>query len=156
MAKNSVGMVQRITGPVVDVLFEPFEIPDIFNAVNVKVNEEIYTLEVSQHLGNGEVRCISMNPTDGMSRGMTAVDTGEPIKISVGKETLGRMVNVTGAPIDRKEKIETEDKWPIHHAAPPFAEIVSSTDILETGIKVIDLMTPYIKGGKMVFSAVQV
>ena len=149
MAKNSVGMVQRITGPVVDVLFEPFEIPDIFNAVNVKVNEEIYTLEVSQHLGNGEVRCISMNPTDGMSRGMTAVDTGEPIKISVGKETLGRMVNVTGAPIDRKEKIETEDKWPIHHAAPPFAEIVSSTDILETGIKVIDLMTPYIKGGKI-------
>ena len=149
MAKGSVGMVQRITGPVVDILFEPGEIPDIFNAVKVKVNDEKYTLEVSQHLGNGEVRCISMNPTDGMSRGMQATDTGEPIKISVGKETLGRMVNVTGAPIDRKEKIETEEKWPIHHPAPPFAEIVSSTDILETGIKVIDLMTPYIKGGKI-------
>ena len=149
MAKGSVGMVQRITGPVVDILFEPGEIPDIFNAVKVKVNDEKYTLEVSQHLGNGEVRCISMNPTDGMSRGMQATDTGEPIKISVGKETLGRMVNVTGAPIDRKEKIETEEKWPIHHLAPPFAEIVSSTDILETGIKVIDLMTPYIKGGKI-------
>jgi len=149
MAKGSVGMVQRITGPVVDILFELNEIPDIFNAVNVEVNEEVYTLEVSQHLGNGEVRCISMNPTDGMSRGMKATDTGGPIKISVGEETLGRMVNVTGAPIDRGEKIDTPDKWPIHHAAPPFAEIVSSTDILETGIKVIDLMTPYIKGGKI-------
>ena len=149
MAKGSIGMVQRITGPVVDILFAPDEIPDIFNAVNVEVNSEVYTLEVSQHLGNGEVRCISMNPTDGMSRGMKATDTGEPIKISVGPETLGRMVNVTGAPIDRKEKIETQEKWPIHHAAPPFAEIVSSTDILETGIKVIDLMTPYIKGGKI-------
>ena len=149
MAKGSVGMVQRITGPVVDILFELNEIPDIFNAVNVEVNEEVYTLEVSQHLGNGEVRCISMNPTDGMSRGMKATDTGGPIKISVGEETLGRMVNVTGAPIDCGEKIETPDKWPIHHAAPPFAEIVSSTDILETGIKVIDLMTPYIKGGKI-------
>ena len=149
MAKGSVGMVQRITGPVVDILFAANEIPDIYNAVNVEVNSEVYTLEVSQHLGNGEVRCISMNPTDGMSRGMTATDTGEPITISVGKETLGRMVNVTGAPIDRREKIETEEKWPIHHAAPPFAEIVSATDILETGIKVIDLMSPYIKGGKI-------
>ena len=149
MSKGSVGMVQRITGPVVDVLFSLNEIPDIFNAVNVEVNSEIYTLEVSQHLGNGEVRCISMNPTDGMSRGLAAIDTGEPIKIAVGEETLGRMVNVTGAPIDRGAKIETEAKWPIHHEAPPFAEIVSSTDILETGIKVIDLMTPYIKGGKI-------
>ncbi len=149
MAKGSVGMVQRITGPVVDILFEPFEIPDIFNAVHIEVNSEVYTLEVSQHLGNGEVRCISMNPTDGMSRGMKATDTGEPIKISVGEETLGRMVNVTGAPIDRGEVIETAQKWPIHHDAPPFAEIVSSNDILETGIKVIDLMTPYIKGGKI-------
>lgn len=149
MAKGSVGMVNRITGPVVDILFNPDEIPDIFNAIKVNVNDETYTLEVSQHLGGGEVRCISMNPTDGMSRGMTATDTGEPIKISVGKETLGRMVNVTGAPIDRGEKIETVEKWPIHHAAPPFSEIVSSTDILETGIKVIDLMTPYIKGGKI-------
>ncbi len=149
MAEGSVGMVQRITGPVVDILFSANEIPDIFNAIKIEVNDEIYTLEVSQHLGNGEVRCISMNPTDGMSRGMQAIDTGEPIKISVGEETLGRMVNVTGMPIDRGERIETEHKWPIHHSAPPFAEIVSSNDILETGIKVIDLMTPYIKGGKI-------
>ena len=99
MAKGSVGMVQRITGPVVDILFQTNEIPDIFNAVNVQVNDELYTLEVLQHLGNGEVRCISMNPTDGMSRGMKVIDTGETITISVGEETLGRMVNVTGAPI---------------------------------------------------------
>ena len=149
MAEGSVGMVQRITGPVVDILFSANEIPDIFNAVKIEVNDEIYTLEVSQHLGDGEVRCISMNPTDGMSRGMKATDTGEPIKISVGEETLGRMVNVTGSPIDRGEPIITESKWPIHHSAPPFAEIVSSNDVLETGIKVIDLMTPYIKGGKI-------
>ncbi len=149
MAKGSVGMVQRITGPVVDILFDEFDIPDIFNAVNVKVNDEVYTLEVSQHLGAGEVRCISMNPTDGMSRGMTAVDTGEPIKICVGEETLGRMVNVTGAPIDKGEAIVSEKQWPIHHPAPPFAEIVSSNEILETGIKVIDLMTPYVRGGKI-------
>ncbi len=149
MAKGSVGMVQRITGPVVDVLFEINDIPDIFNELNIQVNDELYTLEVSQHLGNGEVRCISMNPTDGMSRGMKAVDTGEPIKISVGEETLGRMVNVTGKPIDNGDAIVTENQWPIHHAAPSFAEIVSSNDILETGIKVIDLMMPYVKGGKI-------
>ncbi|MBO5433176.1 MAG: F0F1 ATP synthase subunit beta [Clostridia bacterium] len=149
MAKGSVGMVQRITGPVVDVLFEINDIPDIFNELNIQVNDELYTLEVSQHLGNGEVRCISMNPTDGMSRGMRAIDTGEPIKISVGEETLGRMVNVTGRPIDNGEAIKTQSQWPIHHAAPSFAEIVSSNDILETGIKVIDLMMPYVKGGKI-------
>ena len=149
MAKGSVGMVQRITGPVVDVLFEINDIPDIFNELNIQVNDELYTLEVSQHLGNGEVRCISMNTTDGMSRGMRAIDTGEPIKISVGEETLGRMVNVTGKPIDNGEAIKTQSQWPIHHAAPSFAEIVSSNDILETGIKVIDLMMPYVKGGKI-------
>ena len=149
MAKGSVGMVQRITGPVVDILFDEFDIPDIFNAVNVTVNDEVYTLEVSQHLGAGEVRCISMNPTDGMSRGMTAIDTGEPIKICVGEETLGRMVNVTGTPIDKGAPMNSDKLWPIHHPAPPFAEIVSSNEILETGIKVIDLMTPYVRGGKI-------
>ena len=149
MAKGSVGMVQRVTGPVVDVLFELNEIPDIFNEIIVHAHDELYTLEVSQHLGNGEVRCISMNSTDGMSRGMRAVDTGEPIKINVGVETLGRMVNVTGKPIDRGPAINTAEQWPIHHPAPSFSEIVSSNDILETGIKVIDLMMPYVKGGKI-------
>ncbi|MBR4953579.1 MAG: F0F1 ATP synthase subunit beta [Oscillospiraceae bacterium] len=149
MAKNSIGMVQRITGPVVDILFNENEVPAIFNAVTVEVKGEINTLEVSQNLGGGEVRCISMNPTDGMSRGMEAVDTGECIQINVGEETLGRMINVTGTPIDRGEPVVTGKKWPIHHPSPKFSEIVSSDEMLETGIKVIDLMTPYVRGGKI-------
>ena len=149
MSKDAKGMVQRITGPVVDLLFDKNEVPDIFNAVTVDVNGEFITLEVSQHLGGGEVRCISMGPTDGMSRGMEGIDTGGPINICVGEETLGRMINVVGKPIDGGEKIKAEESWPIHHPAPKFSEIVSSDEILETGIKVIDLMTPYVKGGKI-------
>ena len=149
MAKGSEGMVQRITGPVVDILFENPDLPDIFHAVTIEHNGETFVLEVLQHLGNGMVRCISMHSTDGMSRGLTAVDTGEPIMISVGTETLGRMVNVIGEPIDKREPIKTEEKWPIHHPAPPFSEIVAAEEILETGIKVIDLMTPYVRGCKI-------
>lgn len=149
MAKGSVGMVQRITGPVVDVLFNVEEVPEILHALEIEVNNEVYVLEVSQHLGNGEVRCISMYPTDGISRGLKAVDTGMPITVGVGEETLGRMVNVIGQPIDMGEPINAKKRWPIHHPAPPFVDIVPSEDILETGIKVIDLMTPYIKGGKI-------
>ena len=146
---GSIGMVQRITGPVVDIAFEPTEIPDIFNAVTIDHDGERFVLEVSQHLGNGEVRCISMQSTDGMSRGLMATDTGAPITIAVGEQTLGRMVNVTGDPIDKKEPIKSDNRWPIHHPAPRFADIVASEDILETGIKVIDLMTPYVRGGKI-------
>ncbi|MBQ7094906.1 MAG: F0F1 ATP synthase subunit beta [Clostridia bacterium] len=149
MAKGSKGMVLRITGPVVDILFDPLELPDIFHAVTIEHNGEEYVLEVSQHLGDGEVRCISMHSTDGMSRGLTAVDTGAPISVCVGKETLGRMVNVTGRPIDRDEPINASEKWPIHHPAPRFSDIVAAEEILETGIKVIDLMTPYVRGGKI-------
>ena len=149
MSKGSVGMILRITGPVVDILFEQTEVPDIFHAVTIEYNGKKHVVEVSQHLGNGEVRCISMHPTDGLSRGMSAVDTGEPISVSVGEETLGRMVNVIGEPIDNGDEIKTQVKWPIHHPAPPFADIVASKEILETGIKVIDLMTPYVRGGKI-------
>ncbi|MBQ8766913.1 MAG: F0F1 ATP synthase subunit beta [Clostridia bacterium] len=149
MSKGSVGMILRITGPVVDILFEQTEVPDIFHAVTIEYNGKKHVVEVSQHLGNGEVRCISMHPTDGLSRGMSAVDTGEPITVSVGEETLGRMVNVIGEPIDNGNEIKTQVKWPIHHPAPPFADIVASKEILETGIKVIDLMTPYVRGGKI-------
>lgn len=149
MAKGSVGMVQRITGPVVDILFESLDLPDITHAVTIEHGGETFVLEVCQHLGNGEVRCISMHSTDGLSRGLLATDTGAPITVSVGEETLGRMVNVMGDPIDKKEPIKTELKWPIHHAAPRFSDIVPATEILETGIKVIDLMTPYVKGGKI-------
>ncbi len=149
MAKGSVGMVLRITGPVVDILFDNRELPDIFHAVMIEHNGEKCILEVLQHLGGGEVRCISMHSTDGLSRGLTAVDTGAPITVGVGEETLGRMVNVLGDPIDRKEPITTDLKWPIHHTAPRFSDIVASDEILETGIKVIDLMTPYVRGGKI-------
>ena len=149
MAKGSKGMVLRITGPVVDILFDPLELPDIFHAVTIEHNGEEYILEVSQHLGNGEVRCISMHSTDGMSRGLTAVDTGAPISVAVGEATLGRMVNVTGKPIDKAEPIKAEEYWPIHHPAPRFSDIVAADEVLETGIKVIDLMTPYVRGGKI-------
>lgn len=149
MAKGAKGMVTRITGPVVDVLFDVQELPDLFHAVTIEHGEETCVLEVSQHLGDGQVRCISMHPTDGLSRGLTAVDTGEPITVCVGEETLGRMVNVLGKPIDKKAPIETTEHWPIHHPAPRFSDIVASEEILETGIKVIDLMTPYVKGGKI-------
>ncbi len=149
MEKGSVGMVMRITGPVVDILFDQNDIPDIFHAVTVEKDGETFVMEVSQHLGNGEVRCISMHPTDGMSRGMKAVNTGKPISVCVGEQTLGRMVNVIGNPIDQGAPIQTEERWPIHHPAPHFADIVASEEILETGIKVIDLMTPYVRGGKI-------
>ncbi len=144
------GIITRITGPVVDIRFPSNEhIPDIFHAVQVRIGEETYTLETLQQLGDGEVRCISMRPTDGMSRGMTAVDTGAPISIPVGEALLGRMIDVTGRPIDRSGAVQSQEYWPIHHQAPKFTDIVPATEILETGIKVIDLMTPYAKGGKI-------
>ena len=149
MAKGCEGMVMRVTGPVVDILFAPNEIPDIFHAITIENNSQTFVLEVSQHLGNGMVRCISMHPTDGLSRGLKAVDTGKCIEISVGEQTLGRMVNVLGSPIDNGDEIKTAEKWKIHHPAPNFADIVASDQMLETGIKVIDLMTPYVKGGKI-------
>ncbi len=146
----SKGIILRITGPVVDVRFMPDEnLPDIFNAVEVKKGGETFALETLQHIGNNTVRCISMHPTDGMSRGLEAVDTGEPISVPVGEETLGRMINVTGEPIDRLGPINAKIRYPIHHKAPPFTEVIPATELLETGIKVIDLMTPYAKGGKI-------
>ncbi len=150
MSKGEEGTVMRITGPVVDVRFRHgANLPDIFNAVEVKKGKETFVLETLQHIGNSSVRCISMHPTDGMSRGLPAYDTGEPISVPVGEETLGRMINVTGEPIDRKGPINAKARYPIHHKAPPFTEIVPATQLLETGIKVIDLMTPYAKGGKI-------
>ena len=149
MAKGDKGILTRITGSVVDVWFSPGSVPDICHAVTVEKNGEVFTMEVLQHLGNGAVRCVSMHPTDGLSRGMSAVDTGEPISVPVGDRTLGRMTNVMGQPIDGAGPIDAAEKWPIHHAAPDFSEIVTSDETLETGIKVIDLMTPYARGGKI-------
>lgn len=149
MAEPNIGMVQRITGPIVDILFDKEDIPDPFHAILIEKDGKRYTLEVAGHLGGGEIRCISMSPTDGISRGLPAIDTKQPISVFVGPETLGRMVNVLGEPIDKQPPVASALKWPIHHSAPKFSEIVASTDILETGIKVIDLMTPYMRGGKI-------
>ena len=151
MAKGNIGRIERISGPVVDVIFKTVSgVPDIFHAVEVSLpNGETEVLECLQQLGNGEVRCIAMQPTDGLSRGMLAVDTGAPISVPVGDCMLGRMSNVLGKPIDRAGDLVSDEYWPIHHSAPKYTEIVPSTDILETGIKVIDLMTPYARGGKI-------
>ena len=150
MSAGNIGTISRISGPVVDVHFpEHSNVPDIFHAVEVTINGSVHVLECLQQLGNGEVRCISMRPTDGMSRGMEAVDTGAPISVPASEGMLGRMINVTGEPIDRAGPIPAADRWPIHHRAPDFVDVVPAGEVLETGIKVIDLMTPYAKGGKI-------
>ena len=152
MSDKNIGMVQSVTGPVVDILFDSTDtrsIPDIYHAVTVESGGKLHTLEVAGHLGNGVVRCISMDSTDGISRGLPAVNTGAPISVHVGPETLGRMVNVLGEPIDHRPPLATEQVWPIHHGAPKFSDIIASSELMETGIKVIDLMTPYVRGGKI-------
>ncbi|MBQ1817897.1 MAG: F0F1 ATP synthase subunit beta [Clostridia bacterium] len=150
MPRGGKGLVTRIMGPVVDVTFpDPGTLPEIFSALEVKTPTGVLLLEVSQQLEGGDVRCIAMHSTDGLSRGMEAVDTGGPINVPVGEATLGRMIDVSGMPIDRAGEIKAEKRWPIHHSAPAFTDIVPSTELLETGIKVIDLMTPYAKGSKI-------
>ena len=150
MSAGNIGTISRVSGPVVDVQFpEHSTVPDIFHAVEVTINGSVHVLECLQQLGKGAVRCISMSPTDGMSRGMEAVDTGAPISVPASEGMLGRMINVTGEPIDRAGPIPAADRWPIHHRAPDFIDVVPAEEVLETGIKVIDLMTPYAKGGKI-------
>ena len=144
------GLITKIIGPVIDIQFqEESELPDIYNAIEVMRGDERIVLEAVQHVGNNTVRCISLFATEGLSRGLEAVDTGGPISVPVGEGTLGRMINVIGDPIDRKGPVQYEERYPIHHKAPPFTEVVPTTEVLETGIKVIDLMTPYCKGGKI-------
>ena len=150
MSSGTKGLITRIIGPVVDVTFpDPGETPEIFNALEVDTDSGKLVLETLQQLGDGVVRCISMHATDGLSRGMFAMDTGECITIPVGEKTLGRMLNVSGDPIDWGEDLSDVPRSPIHRNAPPFTEIVPGGELLETGIKVIDLMTPYTKGGKI-------
>lgn len=146
-AKNT-GKITQIIGAVVDIRFEN-ELPSLYNAVEVPFGGETIVLEVMQHLGDNTVRCISMHPTDGLKRGMEAVDTGGPITVPVGEEVLGRMVNVLGEPIDNKPVIETKERWPIHREAPKLTEQIAQPEILETGIKAVDLLCPFPKGGKI-------
>ena len=144
------GKISQIIGVAVDVDFSEGQLPEIYNAVEVpKPDGSKLILEVQQHLGEDRVRCISMDSTDGLVRGMPAYDTGNPITVPVGKEVLGRLINVTGEPIDQLGAIETETRYPIHRDAPALSELATSTEILETGIKVIDLIQPFARGGKI-------
>jgi len=143
------GKVVQVIGTVVDVEFPPDELPGIFNALSIDNNGEKLILEVEQHVGNNWVRCLALGPTEGLARGDEAEDSGGPVPVPVGPETLGRLFNVTGDPLDNLGPVETAERWPIHRPPPPFDEQLSTTELLETGIKVFDLVTPFVKGGKI-------
>lgn len=143
------GIIRRVIGPVVDVQFPSGKMPDIYNAIEVKLDDRKIVMEVVQHIGDNSVRCVSLFSTDGLSRGCAAVDTGAPIKMPVGEATLGRMFNVVGDPIDDRGPVNAVEYMPIHRQAPAFTDIAPSTEMLETGIKVVDLLAPYAKGGKI-------
>ena len=157
MTESNVGKVVQVIGPVLDVEFDPDALPDIYNALSLKSDgdsEQSIDLvaEVQQHIGRGMVRAVSMTSTDGVTRGMEVVDTGAAISVPVGPPALGRIVNVLGEPVDEQGPILAEDgeieRWPIHRTAPSFHDLEPKTEIFETGIKVIDLLAPYVKGGK--------
>lgn len=148
MINKNIGTIVQIIGSVIDIRFNN-QLPSLYNAIEVQFGEEKIVLEVMQHLGDHTVRCISMHSTDGMTRGMEAIDTGSPITIPVGSEVLGRMVNVLGEPIDNLPDITTKDHWPIHRDPPSLTEQVAQPEMLETGIKAIDLLCTFSKGGKI-------
>lgn len=143
------GIIHQIIGPVIDIKFAPEDIPELLNAINIDYNGTTIVTEVAQHIGDDVVRCVALSSTDGLTRGMEAVDTGAPIKVPVGKDVLGRMFNVIGETIDEKGPVETELRASIHRAAPEFEEQDTTAQIFETGIKVIDLIAPYTRGGKV-------
>ena len=150
MAENNIGKITQVIGAVIDIKFTDGNLPEINSAINIKTNDGgKLVVEVAQHLGDDVVRCIAMGPTDGLVRGMDAEATGAPISVPVGEQTLGRMFNVLGDPIDNKPAPEVQEHMPIHRKAPAFAEQATNTEILETGIKVVDLLCPYQKGGKI-------
>jgi F-type H+/Na+-transporting ATPase subunit beta len=148
MATNNIGTITQITGAVVDVRFDA-DLPNILNALHVNADNRLIVLEVAQHLGESEVRTIAMDTTDGLVRGEKAVDTGSPIAMPVGPETLGRILNVIGEPVDERGPVGNKQTLPIHRSAPSFVEQSTEAQILITGIKVIDLLAPYAKGGKI-------
>ena len=148
MAKNNIGIISQVMGAVVDVKFEG-ELPEILNALEVENQGNRLVLEVAQHMGESQVRTIAMDTTDGLMRGMDVVDTGDPIQMPVGPETLGRIMNVIGDPVDEKGPVKSTDSLPIHRSAPEFLDQSTDTEVLVTGIKVVDLIEPYAKGGKI-------
>jgi F-type H+-transporting ATPase subunit beta len=149
---NSTGRVTQIIGSTFDVEFPEEHLPSIYNAIKVTAEQKGIKLnltgEVQQHLGGGRVRCVALGSTDGMVRGMECLDTGAPVKVPVGKATLGRVFNLVGEPIDDRGPVKAEEWWPIHRDAPPVTDLSTKTEIFETGIKVIDLLTPFVRGGK--------
>ncbi len=157
MAATNIGKVVQVIGPVLDVEFDPESLPDIYNALSLESsgdggNDVRLIAEVQQHIGRGVVRAVSMTSTDGVTRGMDVVDTGDSISVPVGPPVLGRIINVLGEPVDEQGPITAEEgeveRWPIHREAPPFHQLEPKTEVFETGIKVIDLLAPYVKGGK--------
>ncbi|MFH0914660.1 MAG: F0F1 ATP synthase subunit beta [Chloroflexota bacterium] len=143
------GKVVQVIGTVVDIEFPPGELPELYNAVEIPIDGHKMVLEVEGHIGNNWVRCISLSPTEGLERGLEAVDAGGPLSVPVGKGTLGRLFNVLGEPLDSLGKVEAKENWPIHRKPPSFEEQETSTQMLETGLKVIDLITPFTRGGKI-------
>ena len=148
MAKN-IGTVVQVMGPVLDIRFPEENLPELLTAINVKNGDSMIVAEVAQHIGDNVVRCVAMSSTDGLQRGAEAEDTGSSITVPVGEGCLGRVFNLLGQPIDGGEQIAADERWPIHRPAPSYEEQETSTEILETGIKVIDLICPYAKGGKI-------
>ena len=149
MAKGSTGRIVQIIGTVVDAEFPAEEMPGVLDALEVFMEDQRLVLEVQQHVGNNWVRCLALGPTEGLARGAEAVDLGQPVTVPVGRGTLGRLFNVLGEAIDRLEEVEVDERWPIHRTPLTFAEQRTTTEVLETGLKVIDLVVPFTKGGKV-------
>ena len=156
--KQNVGHVVQVIGPVLDVEFEPEHLPELYNALVIDQTEHTsdgapairLTAEVQQHIGRNQVRAVAMTSTDGVVRGMPAIDTGNPITVPVGQASLGRILNVLGEPVDEGDPIPADaERWPIHRATPKFVDLEPKTEVFETGIKVIDLIAPFVKGGKI-------
>ena len=149
MANQNIGTIVQVIGAVLDIRFTPENLPNLLNAIEIDNHGKKLVVEVAQHIGDDLVRCIAMSSTDGLVRGMEAVDTGASIKVPVGEQTLGRIFNLLGEAVDNKPQPETEEHWEIHRPAPTFEEQEASNEVLETGIKVVDLIAPYLKGGKI-------
>ena len=149
MARNSIGMITQVIGAVVDVRFDGGELPEILTALHIDQSDRTLVLEVAQQLGENTVRTVAMDTTDGLVRGTQVVDSGGPIMMPVGPETLGRILNVVGEPVDERGPVQTNRRLPIHRPAPEFIDQSTEAEILVTGIKVVDLLTPYAKGGKI-------
>ncbi|MDO5456058.1 MAG: F0F1 ATP synthase subunit beta, partial [Eubacteriales bacterium] len=149
MSAKHIGKVIQVTGPVLDIRFSEGELPALLNAVEIKADGRKLIAEVAQQIGDDVVRCVAMSSTDGLVRGMEAVDTGGTITVPVGEACLGRIFNLLGEPVDEMPAPEGVERWSIHRPAPSFEDQIPATEILETGIKVVDLICPYAKGGKI-------